>query len=111
MDVYVNGVPPNFDLSRTPSKELSDAAGPNLKSECEKKFPHGVSVGAIADTGGYNLPCQRVYHVTLPDNQKDGSQNQVWIIEWCIFPLKTIDLILVLFCSLNCSKLIFILNI
>uniref|UniRef100_K1PDC3 Poly [ADP-ribose] polymerase 14 n=1 Tax=Magallana gigas TaxID=29159 RepID=K1PDC3_MAGGI len=76
VDVYVNGVPPNFDLSRTPSKELSDAAGPNLESECEKKFPHGVSVGAIADTGGYNLPCQRVYHVTLPDNQKDGSQNQ-----------------------------------
>lgn len=81
MDVYVNGVPPDFDLSRTPSKELCDAAGPNLESECKNKFPNGVSVGDIADTGGYNLHCQRVYHVTLPDNQKNGSQNQVWIIK------------------------------
>lgn len=76
VDVYVNGVPPNFDLSRTPSKELSDAAGPNLESECQKNFPCGLTVGNIADTGGYNLHCKRVYHVTLPNNQKDGSQNQ-----------------------------------
>lgn len=90
VDVYVNGVPPDFDLSRTPSKELCDAAGPNLEAECKNKFPNGVSVGDIADTGGYNLHCQRVYHVTLPDNQKNGSQNQVWIIKWCTFPFETI---------------------
>uniref|UniRef100_A0A8B8DC01 Poly [ADP-ribose] polymerase n=2 Tax=Crassostrea virginica TaxID=6565 RepID=A0A8B8DC01_CRAVI len=76
VDVFVNGVPPDFDLSRDPSKKLRFSAGPGLKTEIDNNFPNGLKIGQIADTGGYNLNCQRVYHVTLPKGLKDGSQNQ-----------------------------------
>ncbi|XP_056013452.1 uncharacterized protein LOC125678475 isoform X3 [Ostrea edulis] len=76
VDVYVNGVPPDFDLSRIPSSKLRDAAGPAMEAECKKRFPKGLKVGVIADTGGYNAKCQRVYHVTLTKSHSDGSQNQ-----------------------------------
>lgn len=76
--MFVNGVPPDFDLSRDPSKKLSFSAGPGLKTEIDNNFPNGLKIGQIADTGAYNLNCQRVYHVTLPKGLKDGSQNQVW---------------------------------
>ncbi|XP_061183685.1 protein mono-ADP-ribosyltransferase PARP14-like isoform X2 [Saccostrea echinata] len=76
VDVYVNGVPSNFDLSRIPSKKLRDAAGSALEADCKKGFPNGLKIGDIADTGGFNSKCQRVYHVTLPRSQQDGSQNK-----------------------------------
>ncbi|XP_062595054.1 uncharacterized protein LOC134256426 [Saccostrea cucullata] len=76
VDVYVNGVHSSFDLSRIPSKKLSDAAGPALEADCKKRFPNGLKIGDIADTGGFNSNCQRVYHVTLPRSQQDGSQNK-----------------------------------
>lgn len=75
----MNGVPPDFDLSRIPSSKLRDAAGPAMEAECKKRFPKGLKVGVIADTGGYNAKCQRVYHVTLTKSHSDGSQNQVKI--------------------------------
>ncbi|XP_062607832.1 uncharacterized protein LOC134269645 isoform X1 [Saccostrea cucullata] len=77
VDVYVNGVPSSFDLSKIPSKKLSDAAGPALEADCKKRFPNGLKIGDIADTGGFNSKCQRVYHVTLPRSQQDGSQNKI----------------------------------
>jgi hypothetical protein len=83
VDVYVNGVPPDFDLSRIPSSKLCDAAGSAMEAECKKKFSRGLKVGDIADTGGYNAKCQRMYHVTLPKSQSDGSQNQVKVYDTC----------------------------
>ncbi|XP_062595006.1 macro domain-containing protein lmo2759-like [Saccostrea cucullata] len=76
VDVYVNGVPSNFDMSIVPSKKLSNAAGAALEADCKKRYPNGLKIGDIADTGGFNSKCQRVYHVTLPKSQQDGSQNK-----------------------------------
>jgi len=60
------------------SKSISVAAGRELQAECESKYPDGIRQGQVIATSGYQLPCKKVYHGSLPKwDQGAGSSEKV----------------------------------
>ena len=75
MDVIVNNAFGNLDLKLgAVSSALLKEAGDGLQVECKRKYPEGIVFPEIAVTKGYKLPCQFVFHGSLPkDNRNDVS--------------------------------------
>lgn len=66
-DVIVNSCNPGLLLNHGGmSRHLVAAAGPEMQTECSRKYPNGIDFGGIAVTGGHKLTCKAVYHVALP---------------------------------------------
>ena len=53
------------------SQALDYAAGPELKDGLN--IAGGISAHQIIQTDGFNLACESLYHVTLPELDKDGN--------------------------------------
>ena len=72
MDVIVNNAYHKLNLNvGEVSSALLKEAGDDLQVECKEKYPEGIFFPEIAVTKGYNLPCQFVFHGSLPKN--DGN--------------------------------------
>ena len=59
------------------SQALDYAAGPELKEGLN--IARGISAHPIIQTDGFNLACESLYHITLPELDKDGNYINVSI--------------------------------
>ena len=75
-DVLVNSSNTSLQLANgAVSKSIVEHGGPTLQEECKQKYPKGINMGDIAVTGPGKLPyVQNVYHVCLPDFDKNGEK-------------------------------------
>lgn len=63
-DVIVNTTSTDLKLNvGGVSKGLLSVAGDGLQTDCNSKYPDGITYGDIAVTGGAKLSCKEVYHV------------------------------------------------
>ncbi|XP_071089965.1 protein mono-ADP-ribosyltransferase PARP15-like [Haliotis cracherodii] len=92
-DVIINTTNPALRLADgVVSKILLEAAGDDLQDECNTKYPSGVKVGEVAVTGGGNLSCKQVYHITLKDRwSQDQSGTEKLLKATMLKCLKTAD--------------------
>ncbi|XP_046557245.1 protein mono-ADP-ribosyltransferase PARP14-like [Haliotis rubra] len=68
------------------------AAGDDLQDECKTKYPSGVKAGEVAVTGGGNLSCKQVYHITLTDGWSSDQPGTEKLLRGTILKcLKTAD--------------------
>ncbi|CAE1270020.1 PARP10_14_15 [Acanthosepion pharaonis] len=75
-NVIVNSTNNSLDLSSGAiSKAILADAGPELQQECYRHS--SISIYDIAVTSGYNLPCDNVFHISLPH----WSQSSVNLIK------------------------------
>ncbi|XP_041356180.1 protein mono-ADP-ribosyltransferase PARP14-like [Gigantopelta aegis] len=62
VDVIINSTSPKLDST---GGSVTRAGGHTLLQECKTKYPNGIKSGEIAVTGGGDLNCKNVYHITL----------------------------------------------
>ena len=75
-DVIVNSVDYDLVLSKgRSSNAIAEEGGSSIQSECQSKYPSGISEDEVAITGGGNLNCKNIYHITLP--KWDDSNKEV----------------------------------
>uniref|UniRef100_A0A8C2KIW5 Poly [ADP-ribose] polymerase n=1 Tax=Cyprinus carpio TaxID=7962 RepID=A0A8C2KIW5_CYPCA len=79
-DVIVNTISEDLDLSKGAiSKALLQTAGYQLQSEIKRAArSNGVNYGEVVITDGYELKCQKVFHVVCPF-WRQGSEDKVLI--------------------------------
>ncbi|KTG46693.1 hypothetical protein cypCar_00039653 [Cyprinus carpio] len=86
-DVIVNTISEDLDLSKGAiSKALLQTAGYQLQSEIKRAArSNGVNYGEVVITDGYELKCQKVFHVVCPF-WRQGSEDKVLIqiIRYCL---------------------------
>ncbi|XP_036364701.1 protein mono-ADP-ribosyltransferase PARP14-like [Octopus sinensis] len=76
VDVIVNSTNKQLQLNDgSISKFILNAAGPEIQDECNQKYPQGISTSEIAITKGYNLKCDNVFHLALPDWDENSSHS------------------------------------
>ncbi|XP_046554245.1 protein mono-ADP-ribosyltransferase PARP9-like [Haliotis rubra] len=92
-DVIVNTTNPGLNLADgVVSKVMLEAAGDDLQDECKTKYPSGVKAGEVAVTGGGNLSCKQVYHITLTDCWSSDQPGTEKLLRGTILKcLKTAD--------------------
>ncbi|XP_069472726.1 protein mono-ADP-ribosyltransferase PARP9-like isoform X2 [Ambystoma mexicanum] len=76
VSVIVNSVDESLDLSRgLISKAILSKAGPRIQEEIlEKRTKREPRASQILKTKGYKLPCDYVYHTTLPLAERPDSE-------------------------------------
>ncbi|XP_029656730.1 protein mono-ADP-ribosyltransferase PARP14-like [Octopus sinensis] len=89
VDVIVNSTNKQLQLHKgSISKSILNVAGAQIQSECNQKYPQGISTSEIAITKGYNLKCDNVFHLALPDWDENSSHsilaNLTQIITICL---------------------------
>ncbi|XP_029656236.1 protein mono-ADP-ribosyltransferase PARP14-like [Octopus sinensis] len=89
VDVIVNSTNEHLQLDKgSISKFILNAAGPQIQSECNQKYPQGISASEIAITKGYNLKCKNVFHLALRFWNEDSPDsilaNLTQIITICL---------------------------
>ncbi|XP_067657209.1 protein mono-ADP-ribosyltransferase PARP15-like [Haliotis asinina] len=92
-DVIVNTTNPALKLADgVVSKVMLEAAGDDLQDECKTKYPSGIKAGEVAVTGGGNLSCKQVYHITLTDKWRSDQPGTEELLKSTILKcLKTAD--------------------
>ena len=65
------------------SKGLLKTGGDGIQTECDSKFPNGITHGEVAATSPGKLSCKELFHVAVkPHKEADGLQIfQVNILE------------------------------
>lgn len=67
VDVVVCTASKNLDLDKgRASKAVVQAAGSEMKEECSAKYPGGIEYDEVAVVNGGNMPCKKVYFISLP---------------------------------------------
>ncbi|XP_035682829.1 protein mono-ADP-ribosyltransferase PARP14-like [Branchiostoma floridae] len=84
VDAIVNPTRNDLGLGGGMAKVVSDAAGRGLQVECQQYIlvNGNLSNGSVVVTGGHNLPCSKVLHLTSPNdtNQLRGYIKKVLVV-------------------------------
>jgi O-acetyl-ADP-ribose deacetylase (regulator of RNase III) len=81
-DVLVNTTRTSLELDYgNTSKALVAKAGPGLQQECSTYYPQGIKFGDIAETGGHNLACKKVFHLALPEWSNPQAHQVVFMFQ------------------------------
>ncbi|XP_076071626.1 protein mono-ADP-ribosyltransferase PARP14-like [Mytilus galloprovincialis] len=74
-DVLVNSAVPELNLGKGRlSKEILEAAGYSIQSECTDQYPTAIDSNTVAITSPGNLQCKAIFHVTLPRWRAQGDE-------------------------------------
>ncbi|XP_073686373.1 protein mono-ADP-ribosyltransferase PARP14 isoform X1 [Garra rufa] len=107
-DVIVNTISENLDLSKgAVSNALLQTAGHQLQSEITRAaHSKKLNYGQMLITDGYNLKCQKVFHVVCP-YWKQGSENKVLnqIIRNCLKKAEKLRMASVVFPAIGTGNL------
>ncbi|CAH1268221.1 PARP14 [Branchiostoma lanceolatum] len=84
VDAIVNPTRNDLGLGGGIAKVVSDAAGRGLQGECQQYIQQNGNLGngSVVVTGGHNLPCSNVLHLTSPNNpdQLRGYVKKVLVV-------------------------------
>ncbi|XP_048249263.1 protein mono-ADP-ribosyltransferase PARP14-like [Haliotis rufescens] len=86
-DVIVNTTNKNLRLNQgAVSMSISKEGGWTIQNECNTHYRKGINFGDIAETGGGNLRCKKVYHCCLPKwpDSADSLQLLKKTIDTCL---------------------------
>ncbi|XP_026129258.1 poly [ADP-ribose] polymerase 14-like isoform X3 [Carassius auratus] len=107
-DVIVNTISEDLDLRKgAVSRALLQTAGHHLQSEITRAaHSKNVNYGEMLITNGYNLKCQKVFHVVCPF-WKQGSKDEVLaqIIRNCLKKAESWRMASVVFPAIGTGKL------
>ncbi|XP_013392895.1 uncharacterized protein LOC106160757 [Lingula anatina] len=82
-DVIVNSIKFDMDLrAGKVSAAIAEVAGPQLQQECTKIGE--MSTGEMKKTDGFNLQCQKIYHVVCPDWGPAKEQTLSRLMSQCL---------------------------
>ncbi|XP_062586748.1 protein mono-ADP-ribosyltransferase PARP14-like, partial [Saccostrea cucullata] len=74
VDMIVNSVGKNLNLdSGTLSKAITTAAGQQVRDECRRNHPSGVTEGDVVVTSAGNLKCKKICHACVPSHKKSSN--------------------------------------
>ncbi|KAI8507647.1 positive regulation of interleukin-4-mediated signaling pathway [Branchiostoma belcheri] len=78
VDAIVNPTRNDLGLGGGMAQVVSNAAGPGLQMECQQYIMQNGNLrdGSVVVTGGHNLPCSNVLHLTSP-NREDQLRGYV----------------------------------
>ncbi len=81
VDAIVNVTDPYFSGSSVVDAAIHDAAGSQLREECDRLI--GSSRSEVKITSGYNLPAKWIVHVVAPLWQKGDNEERMLAVADC----------------------------